>query len=112
MNNKTIGDLRHEAVVEQSLRQIAEAMKDLAETQRTLSAKISVGVLGERAETDVDAELLPCPCCGGKAHVHGSASDPAMGYVACDDTLGCGLTNGFNTITNAVARWNRRGGAA
>lgn len=58
---------------------------------------------------ELESTLCPCPCCGGKAHINISKYGGGSGYVACDNTLGCGLTNGLaDDVRIAVARWNRR----
>ena len=48
------------------------------------------------------AELKPCPFCGGKAEIKGSA----FCWVQCKS---CGAeTKGTKKRANAIAEWNRR----
>lgn len=57
---------------------------------------------------ELEKLVAPCPCCGGTSHIHVSGDGSGRGFVACDDTLGCGMTNGLADIETAVKRWNRR----
>ena len=64
--------------------------------------------MNEQVVNELEKSVAPCPCCGHHAHIHVSGDGSGRGFVACDDTFGCGVTNGLADIETAVKRWNRR----
>ena len=61
----------------------------------------------EQELKELEKGLAPCPCCGGRAHIHTSLNREGYWFVVCNNTFGCGLTNGLDEIETAVKRWNR-----
>lgn len=64
--------------------------------------------MNEQKNNELERTVAPCPCCGHPAHIHVSRNSPGMGFVACDDSIWCGVTNGLADIETAVKRWNMR----
>ena len=66
-------------------------------------------MISESEIKELERTLCPCPCCRSKAHINMPKYGGGSGYVACDNTIGCGLTNGLaDDVRIAVERWNRR----
>ena len=56
----------------------------------------------------MEAELKPCPFCGGVADLINTNSD---NWVVCKNRSGCGCALGrYRTVEQAVAAWNERPG--
>jgi len=57
-------------------------------------------------------ELLPCPFCGGEAHIWEDPSHSKAWFIGCDDDDCLGTINWAESKEVIIAAWNRRADTA